>query len=172
MLLPFRGPLVGLLLAAASLPGRAQTPVPTPLVVDAPLTPLLPPEKVPGKYKTYLYQRYTRDREASAVTHLFGRKQRGGIVWLATGLASITWLASQTGTRTTDDGGTRTVKVSPVGWGMLVGLFGGVGLGKIARFSNARLYKLMLEHERNFPFPYYVTKRVRDRDYEATGASK
>jgi hypothetical protein len=124
---------------------------------------------VPGKYSTYLYQRYAQDREALAVTHLFGRKKRGGLLWLGTGALSIGWLASQTGTRETD-GGTRTVTVSPAGWGLLVGLFGGVGFGKIGRFSNVRLYHLMQAHDQNYPFPNYVRKRIRDRDYESTGS--
>lgn len=133
-------------------------------------TPLLSPGNVPGKYKTYLYQRFAHDKEACAVTHLFARKQRGGIIWLVTGAGAITWLASKSGTHETANG-TTTVKVSPIGWGLLVGLFGGVGIGKVARFGNDRLYKLMQQHEQNFPFPYDVTKRLRDRDYERTGST-
>ncbi len=166
MLTTFRAALLAVALLSVPVVGLAQAPTPS---ADPLSSELLPPSKVPGKYSTYLYQRYAQDREARAVTHLFKRKKRGGLIWLGTGAVSIGWLSTQTGTRESG-GGTRTVSVSPLGWGVLVGFFGGIGVGKLARFDNTRLYHIMKEHDQNFPFPNYVRKRLRDRDYENTGS--
>ena len=116
-----------------------------------------------GPYKAYLTQRYAQDAEARAVVHLFSRKQNGGGLWLLAGATSIGLIASQTGTKTTDSG-TTTFIVTPLGYGLLLGLFGGVGVGKMARFSNKNLYEALAEYERSRSLPAYVTKRIKAKD--------
>ena len=128
--------------------------------------PLLRASEVSGQtYKTYLSQRYAADKEARAAIHLFARKQTGGLLWLLSGAAAIGFVASQTGT-TTNSSGTTTVNVSPLGYGILVGLFGGVGLGKTLRFSNNKLFDALLAHDQSGGFPGYVSDRLRDKDYK------
>lgn len=126
---------------------------------------LLPPTQLRGsKYSAYLIQRYTTDKKARAILHLFTRKQRGGSVWLATGTmttAIIAWKANAS----IDDRGTTTLTVTPLGYGLLVGLFGGVGIGKLARFNNANLYRALSAHESGSPLPIIVTKKLKEKDY-------
>ncbi|MFD1467554.1 hypothetical protein ACFQ48_04915 [Hymenobacter caeli] len=123
----------------------------------------MPPAQVPGNYKTYLYQRYAASKEATATIHLFARKQTGGALWLATGAAAIAFVASQTGT-TTNGSGTTTVNVSLLGYGILLGLFGGVGVGKLARFTNGKLYQALLMYDQQKVLPNYITSRLKYRD--------
>lgn len=150
--------------------GRGQTAPASssPLPVTAgPVAPdpaaLLSPAQVPGNYKTYLYQRYAASKEATATIHLFARKQTGGALWLATGAAVIAFVAGQTGT-TSSGSGTTTVDVSPLGYGILLGLFGGVGVGKLARFTNAKLYQTLLMYDQQKVLPSYVMSRLQYRD--------
>ncbi|TGE23909.1 hypothetical protein E5K00_01455 [Hymenobacter aquaticus] len=128
-------------------------------------TPLLRPAQVKGqKYKDYLYQRYADDKEARAVVHLFSRKHTGGVVWLLTGAGVIGAVASQTGTKTTDSG-TTTVEVTPLGWGLLFGVFGGVGIGKLARFNNEKLYAALVDYDLSHAFPGAIMGKLKDKDY-------
>lgn len=149
--------------AQAQLPTLPLPPTTAPAVaapVASPPAALLPPTGVPGNYKDYLYQRYATDKKACAVIRLFKRRQTGGAVWLSTGVVAISVIASQTGTNTTSSG-TTTFTVSPLGYAALVGLFGGVGVGKLGRFSNQKLYQALAEYDRNGVFPYYVTSRIK-----------
>lgn len=107
---------------------------------------LLPPTGVSGKYKDYLMKRYANDAGGQAIIRHFSRRQTGGELWLGLGAATIGTLATQTGTTTTSSG-TTTFTVTPLGYGILVGLFGGVGVGKLVRFSNARLYETLLAYD-------------------------
>jgi hypothetical protein len=161
------------LFLALSGAAHAQTPTTTP---EAPATPaatpgptttpatsaaLLKPDQVKGEpYKTYLYKRFAGDEQATKAIRLFARRQTGGAVWLGTGAGFIGFVASQTGTKTDPSGGTTTLTVTPVGWAVLVGLFGGVGIGKLARFSNENLYKALAEYEQQRAFPHYVARRI------------
>jgi TM2 domain-containing membrane protein YozV len=110
------------------------------------------PAEVFGNYKNYLMQRYASDTEAQAIIKRFARHQTGGGLWLGAGAGAIAFVASQTGTTTTSSG-TTTVNVSPLGYGILVGLFGGVGIGKLVRFSNDKLFNALLTHEQQSGFP-------------------
>lgn len=161
-----RGGLVPALVCMASAASFAQTSAPASSaeLPPAATTPLLSAaQHTGGSYKGYLYQRYATDQRARAVVHLFGRKQTGGIIWLSSGAAAITFVSSQTGTKTTDSG-TTTLTVTPLGYLVLVGLFGGVGTGKLARFSNAKLYQTLAEYEKSRTLPPYVSKKLAKRD--------
>ena len=109
-------------------------------------TTLLPPTAVAGKYKNYLMLRYASDAGAQTLIQRFSRRQTGGALWLSVGAATIGAIATQTGTTTTSSG-TTTFEVTPLGYGILVGLFGGVGVGKLVRFSNDKLYQALLTYE-------------------------
>lgn len=140
------------------------SPIASAVAPTAPVS-LLTPERAPSDYKRYLNERYANDKEARAAIHLFSRKKTGGGLWLGTGAAFIAFVASQTGSRPSD-GGTLTVTVSPLGYGLLVGLFGGVGVGKLAQFSNQKLYQMLLDYDKEHNFPQYVTSRLKDCDYK------
>lgn len=148
--------------APAPLPGApAVTAPPAPATA---LPALLRPNEVKESYKTYLRQRYATAKEARAAIHLFSRKQRGGGLWLGAGAVAIGAIASQTGTKTSGSG-TTTFTVTPLGYGMLVGLFGGVGAGKLLRFSNDKLFEALLEYDQRGHLPSRVVNRIRPRDY-------
>ena len=153
---------------ALAAPAQAQVGVPVspaPPATSAP-SPLLTPDQLSGSnYKTYLNQRYANDREARAIVHLFGRKKTGGIIWLVSGAAFLAFVTSQTGTTTTSSG-TRTVEVTPLGYAVFIGVPGGVGIGKLVRFSNTRLYEALLAHESQQPVPDYVTNKLKNKDYK------
>ncbi|RTQ46856.1 hypothetical protein EJV47_21025 [Hymenobacter gummosus] len=139
----------------------AATPAAAAPAAPAPAAALLKPDQVTGEhYKTYLYKRYAADEQATKAIRLFARRQTGGAVWLGTGAGVIGFVASQTGTKTDPSGGTTTVTVTPVGWAVLLGLFGGVGIGKLARFSNEKLYLALAAYEKDHAFPHYVARRI------------
>lgn len=159
-----RGSLL-VLLSTAAVGGYAQT---TSLTLPAATATsdsvlLAPAAYSAGPYKAYLNKRYAQDAEARAVINLFSRKQTGGVLWLTTGTAVIGLIASQTGTKTTASG-TTTHTVTPLGYGLLVGLFGGVGVGKLARFSNDKLYKALSEYDESRSLPAYVTQSIKPKD--------
>lgn len=149
-----------------ALPAAPMPPAP-PAATAVPVAPpsiLAQPEEVSGPYKAYLYQRYANDQEARGVVHLFGRKQTGGMLWLLGGTTVTAYLASQTGTHASGTG-TYTFTVSPLGYGILVGLTAGLGGGKLLRFNNQRLYEALLAHEQGGRFPDYVERKLRPRDF-------
>jgi hypothetical protein len=132
-----------------AITAQAQTPAPAMGVAPATTASsgaLKQPAQVPGKYKNYLMQRYANDTGAQAIVQHFSRHQTGGELWLGIGAATIGAISTQTGTTTTNSG-TTTFKVTPLGYGILVGLFGGIGVGKLVRFSNAKLYETLLAYE-------------------------
>jgi len=135
---------------------------------DPRIGPLLPPSQrattVYTSYKSYLAARYANDREARAAIHMFGRKQTGGLIWLLGGSSLLGYLASQTGTTKTRSG-TSTFTISPLGYGVFIGLIGGISVGKFARFSNTRLYEALKDYEQTRSFPGYVNAKVKDKDY-------
>lgn len=139
--------------AQTQLPAQPAAPAtataPTPALTGAGL---LRPTEVPGKYKDYLAQRYAGDPAAQAIIKHYSHRQTGGALWLATGVGAISYVASQTGTTTTSSG-TTTVNVTPLGYGILVGLFGGVGVGKLVRFSNQRLFEALMAHDQQVGLP-------------------
>ncbi len=155
-----------------TLSARAQTvqpetpaaPLPTLAVTAATPAALLMASQVPGKYKTYLNQRYAGDKEARAAIHMFGRKQTGGALWLVGGAAFIGFVTSQTGS-TQDGTGTKTVTVSPLGYVIMTGLSGGIGIGKLVRFNNAELYKVLADYDKDHVFPGYVVAKLNKSDY-------
>jgi len=116
---------------------------------------LLRPTEVTGKYKDYLSQRYAGDVAAQEIIKRFSRRQTGGALWLGAGAGAIAAVTSQTGTRT-NGLGTTTFTVSPLGYGILVGLFGGVGVGKLVRFSNQRLFEELMLHDQQAGSPRRV----------------
>ncbi|MCB2377283.1 hypothetical protein LGH70_06795 [Hymenobacter sp. BT635] len=127
--------------------------------------PLLRPNQLKGeKYKDYLNKRYADDKEARAVIHLFNRKHTGGVLWLLTGAGVVGFITSQTGTKTTSSG-TTTVEVTPLGWGIVLGLFGGVGIGKLARFNNEKLYATLADYDASHAFTGTVMGKLKDKDY-------
>jgi hypothetical protein len=164
------GSTAALAQAPAALPGAPVSPAPTPALMAVPAAPvaalpaLLRPADVKESYKTYLYQRYASDKEARAAIHLFARKQTGGGLWLGTGAVVLGVVASQTGT-TTSSSGTTTFTVTPLGYGILVGLFGGVGLGKLLRFSNEKLFEALVEYDQQGHLPGRVVTRLKSKDY-------
>ncbi len=159
--------------APTALPGApSATATPTPAAAATPssgaptaLPAIQRPNEVQGPYKAYLSQRYANDKEAKAAIHLFARKQTGGGLWLGTGAVAIGVIASQTGTTTTNSG-TTTFNVTPLGYGILVGLFGGVGVSKLLRFSNNKLFEALLEYDQRGHLPSKVVDRLRKRDYK------
>lgn len=120
---------------------------------------LLRPTEVPGKYKEYLAQRYANDPAAQAIIKRYSHRQTGGALWLGAGVGAISYVASQTGTTTTSSG-TTTVNVTPLGYGILVGLFGGVGVGKLVRFSNQRLFEALMTYDQQAGTPNRSLTRV------------
>ncbi|PJJ61033.1 hypothetical protein [Hymenobacter chitinivorans] len=164
-----RSTLTAALVSSLALASFAQTtPAPTPTTTPAPLTsPLLPPLQVTTeKYKDYLTKRYADDKEARAVIHLYSRKKTGGAIWLATGAGVIGLVASQTGTKSNGSGGTSTVTVTPLGYGLLLGIFGGIGIGKLARFGNEKLYRVLADYDQSHAFPGFVMEHLADKDYQ------
>lgn len=162
-----RGFLTATLAGSMAFSSLAQTTPPAAPATAAPATqaPLLRPNQMKGeKYRDYLNKRYADDKEARAVIHLFGRKNTGGVLWLATGAGFIGFVASQTGTKTTDSG-TTTLEVTPLGWGLLLGLFGGVGIGKLARFNSEKLYATLLDYDQSHAFSGPVMGKLKDKDY-------
>ncbi|UOQ71504.1 hypothetical protein [Hymenobacter cellulosilyticus] len=160
-----RSALTAALVGSLALGSFAQTTTPTASAPAPPTTPLLGPGQVTTeKYKDYLNKRYADDKEARAVIHLFNRKKTGGIIWLATGVGVIGFVASQTGTKTTNSG-TTTVTVTPLGYGLMLGLFGGVGIGKLARFNSEKLYQTLAEYDKSHSFPGFVMEKLDDKDY-------
>lgn len=119
---------------------------------------LLRPSDVPGKYKAYLAQRYASDTEAQTIIRRYTHRQTGGALWLGAGVGAISYVASQTGT-TTNSSGTMTVNVTPLGYGILVGLFGGVGVGKLVRFSNGKLFEALMAHDQQVGPPSRAASR-------------
>ena len=144
----------------------AQTALPAaPATAPAAPGPLLAPGAATGmSYKKYLYQRYADDKEAKAVIHAYARRQTGGLLWLLTGAATIGFITTQTGT-TVDNTGTRTTTVTPLGYGILIGLFGGVGIGKLVRFNNGTLYKVLADYDQTHAFSGEALARVKEKDY-------
>jgi hypothetical protein len=160
------------IIGIAPLAVLAQTAPASPSAVSTPATavlaetPLLKPDQVKGeKYKAYLYKRYATDKEARAAIHLFARKQTGGALWLTTGAAFISYITAISGTTRTESG-TRTVTITPLGYVAFTGLFGGVGIGKLARFNNGKLYEALLDFEKTRSFPGYVVAKLKDKDYK------
>jgi hypothetical protein len=166
------GSTVALAQTPAMLPGAPIAPAPSAAGVSgavgagapAALPALLRPSEVKESYKNYLYQRYANDKEARAAVHLFSRKQVGGGIWLGTGAVVIGFIASQTGT-TTSSSGTTTFNVTPLGYGVLVGLFGGVGAGKLLRFNNEKLFEALMEYDQQGHLPSRVVNRLKSKDY-------
>ncbi|GGG57398.1 hypothetical protein GCM10011378_36840 [Hymenobacter glacieicola] len=111
-------------------------------------------------YKKYLYQRYAGDEQATRVIRLFAHRQIGGKLWLGTGALAIGFVASQTGTKTNSNGGTTTTTVSPLGYGLMLGLFGGVGISKLARYSNEKLYQELSGYDRDHAFSPNVQAKI------------
>ncbi len=98
--------------------------------------------------------------------HLFKRKQRGGWLWMGTMGGLMGFLAAKSGTRTTSAGNTTTLQVTPLGWGVQVGLFAGVGGRKLIRFNNQELFKALAAHDDKRPWPGYVDNKLKDKDYK------
>lgn len=139
------------LLLSFSLAGKAQT---------APAGPLLKPKEVTENYKKYLYRRYAGNEQATEVIRLFAKHQTGGALWVGTGAVVTGFIASQTGSKSDGTGGTTTVTVTPLGWGLVLGLFGGVGISKLARFSNEKLYLAFVEYDKNQAFPVAIQEKL------------
>ena len=162
--------VMSLTVIAQTTPAPSTTPAgpvaPTPATVGAAAAAniLLRPELVQGSYKDYLTKRYAADREACAVVHMFGRKQVGGALWLGGGAAFASFLISQTGTTSTGTG-TRTLKVSPLGYVIFIGLPAVLGINKLSRFGKGALFKVLTEYDKSLTFPRFVSARVHQSDY-------
>lgn len=128
--------------------------------------PLLPPSQVREKYKEYLYQHYASDRKALAAVRLFRKRQTGGAVFLAAGGALLGTLIGIQGTHSSSNGGQVTVTVSPLAYILYPGPFIGVGIGKLSRFSDRRLYEALDGYDRTGTLPNYVQGRLHERDYQ------
>lgn len=149
----------------------AQTALPAPPYapagpVAAPASQLLPPSQVQENYKDYLYQRYAADRKALAAVRLFRKRQTGGAIFLAVGGAMVGTLVGISGTHNTGNNGQVTVTVSPLAYVLYPGPFVGVGIGKLSRFSDRRLYEALDGYDRTGTLPNYVQGRLRERDYQ------
>ena len=151
--------------AAHGQSAPALAPAALPAIAPEVPGPLLAPGSTTGmSYKNYLYQRYATDKEAKAVIHAYARRQTGGLLWLLTGAATIGFITTQTGP-TVSSSGTLTTTVTPLGYGILVGLFGGVGIGNLARFNNTNLYKVLADYDKTRTFDGAVLARVKSSDY-------
>jgi len=151
--------LLLLLLLAGRAWGQA-----APTLAGRPATPLLPPTEVSGPYRDYLSARYAADERALAVMRLFERRQRGGCLWLAGGaVGGVGGLLLGSRTYRLSDSSTITLQASTVA--LLVATLAApplaVGAGKLARFSNGRLYAALRTYEAGQPLPKYVARRVR-----------
>ncbi|NVO86147.1 hypothetical protein [Hymenobacter terrestris] len=162
MLLLLRSTLTLSLLGGLSFTSLAQTMPPAAApAAEAVSTPLLKPGLVKDQsYKKYLYQRYVGNEQATRVIRLFARRQTGGKLWLGTGALAIGFVASQTGTKTSSNGGTTTTTVTPLGYGLMLGLFGGVGISKLARYSNEKLYQELSNYDRDHAFSPNVQAKI------------
>ncbi|RZK97518.1 MAG: hypothetical protein EOO62_27885 [Hymenobacter sp.] len=149
--------------SAASL---AQTALPAAPAAPAPMERLLPPGQVKEKYKDYLYQRYASDRKALAAVQLFRKRQTGGAIFMAVGGALLGTLIGVQGTHSSSNGGQVTVTVSPLAYIIYPGPFIGVGIGKLSRFSDRRLYEALDGYDRTGTLPNYVQGRLHERDYQ------
>ena len=185
MVLSTRIRVASVVLSLCTLSARAQTtpttpteapattaPVPTPppavpaATVAIPAAEvLLSPTLVPGNYKTYLTKRYASDKEARAAVEMFARKRTGGTLWLVGGGAFLGYIASQTGTKT-NQGGTTTVTVSPLGYLIFGGVPLGIAISKFSRFSNESLFKVLKSYESSHQLPGYVLGRLNPGDYK------
>ncbi|MBD2716275.1 hypothetical protein KBK19_14645 [Microvirga sp. STR05] len=150
------------LFSGLSLTSLAQTTPPAAApATTTEATPLLKPGLTKNQpYKKYLYQRYAGDEQATRVIRLFARRQTGGKLWLGTGAVVIGFVASQTGTKTSSNGGTTTTTVTPLGYGLMLGLFGGVSISKLARYSNEKLYQELSGYDRDHAFSPNVQAKI------------
>lgn len=148
------------MLLALLLAGRAWAQTAPP----APPTALLPPAQVPGPYRAYLTEHYAADARALAVVRLFERRQRGGRIWAAAGAAAGVG-GLLLGNRTYSLAGNTTVTLQASTAALLVAALAGpplaVGVSKLARFNNARLYAALQAYDEGQPLPKYVARRVR-----------
>ncbi len=78
----------------------------------------------------------------------------------------LSFLISKSGTHTNADGSTSTLTITPIGWGVQLGLFAGVGMRKEIRFSNHQLYEALKAHDERRPFPSYVDNKLKEKDYK------
>ncbi len=76
------------------------------------------------------------------------------------------FLAANTGTKTNANGSTTTLTVSPLGWGVQLGLFVGVGVRKEIRFSNSQLFQALAARDKGKPMPDYIDNKLKDKDYK------
>lgn len=79
--------------------------------------------------------------------------------------ALMGFLNANSGTKTNADGSSTTITVTPIGWGVQLGLFAGVGLRKEIRFSNEQLYRTLATHDKGQPVPLYIDNKLKDKDY-------
>ena len=110
-------------------------------------------------------KRYTGDKGALAVIHMFKKHHTGGGIWLGAGAFFAGLLATQVGSHTSSSGGTYTVQVSPLGYVAFIGLPAVIGISKLTRFGNESLYKAFIEYDKTGTFPGNVATRVRNGDY-------
>lgn len=155
-------------LAQTALPAAPVAPTAAPAAPAPALAPerLLPPSQVKEKYKDYLYQRYAADRKALAAVRLFRKRQAGGAIFMGVGGALLGTLIGVQGKHDTGNGGQLTVTVSPLAYIIYPGPFIGVGIGKLSRFSDRRLYEALDGYDRTGTLPNYVQGRLRERDYQ------
>lgn len=152
--------------ASPAVPPTPAAPAPQSPATDPSYGVLLSPKLGPSNYKDYLLKRYADDKEARAVIHMFGRKQLGGALWLGGGAAFNAFLATQTGTTTTSNGGSRTLTISPVGYVVFIGLPAILGINKLTRFSKGSLFNVLTDYEKTHTFPRFVSARVHKGDYK------
>ena len=124
------------------------------------------PSQVKEKYKDYLYQQYAATRKALAAVRLFRKRQTGGAIFMAVGGALLGTLIGVQGTHNSSSGGQVTVTVSPLAYVLYPGPFIGMGIGKLSRFSDRRLYEALDGYDRTGTLPNYVQGRLRERDYQ------
>lgn len=105
----------------------------------------------------------TRADTVQAVRHLFQRHRTGGWIWTAVGGAAAVRIITVAASSNSSGSFSSTAGGTVVGVGLLGGVPAGIGIGKLARFSNAKEEQVVTLYEKSGILPPYVRKRLKPR---------
>ena len=116
------------------------------------------------------YSTQGRNDTLQAVSHLFGRRRRGGTVWLIfSGLGALTALRAAAGTTTNTVAGPITSRPNAAGvaiiFAVYAGIPGGIGAGKLSRFSMTNENEVLSNYRSGQPLPREISRRLRRKDF-------